>query len=274
MEIALTLDYAVSEKIEATQMVTILNVDIQSLTLAELLREFDEGVLVTPNVDHIMKLQKDQAFHQIYKEADWVVCDSKILYLASKFLGTPFREVVPGSSFLPAFYEYHKANKEVSIFLLGAKEGVAQKALENINKKVGRKIVVDAYSPSFGFEKNPEECQFIVDRILASGADTLVVGVGAPKQEKWIAKYKDQLPTVKRFLALGATIDFEAGHINRAPLIYQKLYIEWLYRLIKEPRRLFKRYFVDDTPFFWYVIQQKMGLYRNPFARSKKAILH
>ena len=118
----------------------------------------------------------------------------------------------------------------------------------------------------FGFEKNETECKEIIDLINRSGANVLVVGVGAPKQENWIIKYKPELTSIKLFMALGATIDFEAGNIKRAPMLYQKIYMEWYYRLIQEPRRLWKRYLVDDIPFFGYVLKQKMGKYKNPFA--------
>ena len=78
-------------------------------------------------------------------------------------------------------------------------------------------------------------------------------------------KYKDRMPNVKVWMALGATIDFEAGNIKRAPKIFQKLAMEWLYRLICEPKRMFKRYLVDDPVFFWYLLKDKLGVYKNPF---------
>lgn len=160
---------------------------------------------------------------------------------------------------------YHKDDPDCKIFLFGAKEGVAAKAMEQINQKVGRKIVIGAHSPSYGFEKNEEECEKCVKMINDSGANVVLVGVGAPKQEKWIMKYKDRMPNVKVWMALGATIDFEAGNIKRAPKIFQKLAMEWLYRLICEPKRMFKRYLVDDPVFFWYLLKDKLGVYKNPF---------
>ena len=99
-----------------------------------------------------------------------------------------------------------------------------------------------------------------------SGATVLLVGVGAPKQEKWIMKYKDMMPGVKLFMALGATIDFEAGTLKRAPEAWRKLGLEWLYRFLKEPKRLFKRYFIDDMKFFWYFGKQLLGVYKNPWS--------
>lgn len=211
-----------------------------------------------------MKLQKDKDFYNIYQQAEWVVCDSKILYLFSKLLKHPLPEAIPGSSFFTSFYMYHKDDENCKIFLLGAGEGIAEKALDNINRKVGRKIIVGAHSPSYGFEKDEKECKELVKIVNESGANVLLVGVGAPKQEKWIMKYRNNMPKVDIFMALGATIDFEAGTLKRAPLIWQKCGMEWLYRVIKEPKRLFKRYFVDDMQFFLYFSKQLLGIYKNP----------
>lgn len=244
-----------------------LNTHIQIITQTKLLEDLKKGVLITPNVDHLIKLQKDKEFYDVYQKAEWVVCDSKILYLLSKLLKNPLPEAIPGSSFFTAFYEYHKDDPNCKIFLLGAAEGIAAKAQRNINKKVGREIVVGAHSPSYGFEKKPEECEELIRIVNASGANVLLVGVGAPKQEKWIMKYRDRMPNIDIFMGLGATIDFEAGTLKRAPIFWQKIGMEWLYRCLKEPKRLFKRYFIDDMKFFYYFGQQLLGIYKNPFIK-------
>jgi N-acetylglucosaminyldiphosphoundecaprenol N-acetyl-beta-D-mannosaminyltransferase len=246
--------------------ISILNVAVDNLSLQELLEQLDRGVVFTPNVDHLVKLQQDPDFCEAYDAAQFRVCDSKILYYVSRFLGSPLREKISGSDLFPAFYEYHRHNPDIRIFLLGAREGVAHAAQQNINAKVGRDIIIDAYSPSFGFEKNEEECEAIIDRINQSGATVLAVGVGAPKQEKWICKYKDRMPNVRIFLAIGATIDFEAGNVPRAPKWMSDTGLEWLYRLVMEPHRLWRRYLLEDPLFFWLVLKQKLNLYAAPVA--------
>lgn len=245
--------------------VRILNVDIYPITQDDLLRKLNHGVLITPNVDQIVKLQSDKIFYNIVKGTEWVICDSKILFLCAKFLKTPLPEAIPGSSFFTAFYEYHKNDENCKIFLLGAMDGVAERAMENINKKVGRQMVVGAYSPSYGFEKKQEENEGVYRMINESGANVVLVGVGCPKQEKWIDAHKTKMPRVNIWMALGATIDFEAGNIKRAPKVWRKLYLEWFYRFLQEPQRMFKRYFVDDPIFFWYFMKQLLGLYKDPF---------
>ena len=240
--------------------VTILNVDIDNVTEAEVLKHLDQGVVFTPNVDHLLLLKNDPEFFQVYETADYKLCDSKILYYVSRFLGTPIKEKISGSDFFPSFCQFHKDNEDIKIFLLGAKEGVAAQAQENLKAKLGREIIVGAHSPSFGFEKNAEECQQIIEKIKNSGATVLAVGVGAPKQEKWIHKYKDQLPNIKIFFAIGATLDFEAGNKKRAPKWVTEIGLEWLHRLISEPKRLWKRYLIGGPLFCWLILKQKLHL--------------
>ena len=249
--------------------IKILNVEIENITQENLLINLKKGVLVTPNVDQIVKMQSDREYYNIVRQAEWVVCDSNILYLCAKLLGTPLPEAIPGSSFFPTFYQYHNDDENCKIFLLGAMDGVAQKAMERINEKMGRTMVVGAYSPSYGFEKKLEENQQIYRMINDSGANVVLVGVGCPKQEKWIDAHKAQMPNVDIWMALGATIDFEAGNVKRAPMIWRKLYMEWFYRFLQEPKRMYKRYFIDDPCFFWHFGKQLLGLYKNPFDEVK-----
>ena len=245
-------------------IVKILNVEIDNISAEELLAQRKKGVLVTPNVDDIMKHQRDEEFHRKASQAEFCVCDSKILLLASKFIGSPLKEAIPGSSFFPKYCEYHK-DDETKIFLLGAKEGVGEEAQRRINARIGREIVVGTYSPPFGFEQDENECEHIVELLKKSSANVVLVGLGNPKQTKWIYKYKDRLPHIDVFLALGATIDFEAGNVKRAPKFVQRLAMEWFYRLCKEPKRMYRRYLIDDMPFFWLLLKQKFGMYKNPY---------
>jgi exopolysaccharide biosynthesis WecB/TagA/CpsF family protein len=244
------------------QTVTLLNISIHNISLRKLLESLTNqgGFVVTPNVDHFVKLQKDQDLVNVYQQADYRVCDSKIVEKTLAFLGTPIKEKISGSDLFPAFYEYNKDNENVTIFLLGGETGIPEQAQNNINAKVGRNIIVDALSPSFGFEKDERECLTIVERINQSGANVLAVCVGTPKQEKWIAKYRHLLPNVKTFLAIGATIDFEAGNKPRAPKWMSNNGLEWFYRLASEPKRLWKRYLIESLPFFGYVLQQKIQM--------------
>jgi N-acetylglucosaminyldiphosphoundecaprenol N-acetyl-beta-D-mannosaminyltransferase len=252
------------------RQINLLNVTIHNITMYELLEKLKNGgIVLTPNVDHIMKLQKNPEFYDVYQAADYRVCDSKVLMYVSKFLGTPIKEKISGSDLFPAFYQHFQNDDEIKIFLLGANQEIVA-AKYKINQKVGRDIVVAAHSPSFGFEQNEIECQAIVKLINTSKATVLAVGVGAPKQELWIAKYRSQLHHVKIFLAIGATINFEAGNIQRCPRWMSEIGIEWLFRLCSEPKRLWKRYVLSAAPFFWLILQQRFHLYQNPWSIPQK----
>ena len=252
--------------------VNILGVTLTNLDRVELLTQLTDGVLFTPNVDIIMKLRADPEFHALFHKAEFRVCDSQIVKLAGQFLGTPLKEKISGSDFLGEYCAHHADNPEVRIFLLGAAPGVAIEAQRRVNARIGRDIVVGAHSPSFGFERNPEECAALAKLVSGSGATVLAVGVGAPKQEKFILRYKAEMRGVRVFMAVGATIDFEAGNVPRAPAWLSQAGLEWAYRLYREPRRLWKRYLVDDLPFFWLLLRQKLGLDEPSKARDRNTL--
>jgi N-acetylglucosaminyldiphosphoundecaprenol N-acetyl-beta-D-mannosaminyltransferase len=252
----------------------ILNTSIDNLSSTELLHRLrGGGTVYTPNVYHLIRLQQDREFYRVYQQADFCICDSQILLYVSRFLGRPIREKISGSDLFPAFYEYYRNDENVKIFLLGAAEGVGEQARQQINQKLQRNIVVDTYSPPYGFETDVEECDRIVERINASGATVVAVGLGAPKQEKWIDAHRHRLPQAKVFMAIGAAIDFEAGQVQRSPKWMSDMGLEWFYRILMEPRRLWKRYVNDALPFLWLVLAERLGLYRDPF-RDDQAYLN
>ena len=138
--------------------VQVLNVQINNISIQELLVDLRHGIVLTPNVDHLIKLQRDPDFLKIYKLADYKLCDSQILLYASHFLGTPLKERISGSDLLPRFCEFHRNSSEITLFLLGGDcAAVVEKAAMRLNQKVGRRIVVDTFAPSFGFEQNEQE---------------------------------------------------------------------------------------------------------------------
>lgn len=239
-----------------------LNIELDNLTMDEAIGRIDELVInkkpsyvVTPNVDHIVKLEKDMEFREVYDSADLILTDGMPLLWISHLKKNPIKEKVSGSDLFPKVCEL-AAKKDYSIFLLGAAEGVAAKAANNLKNKYEGLRIVGTYSPSYGFEKNENEIEYIINLINECKPDILAVGLGAPKQEKFIFKYKDIL-NVPVSLAIGASIDFEADNIERAPKWMQKSGLEWFYRLIKEPRRMFKRYLIDDIKIFKLVLKYK-----------------
>ncbi|ELC8386903.1 WecB/TagA/CpsF family glycosyltransferase [Clostridium perfringens] len=231
--------------------VTFLNTEVDNLTMDEAIDKAEELIIkkkpsyvVTPNVDHIVKLETDKEFQDVYKNADLILTDGMPLIWISKMKGNPIKEKISGSDFFPKLCE-RAAEKGYSLFLLGAAEGVAAKAAKNLKEKYEGLNIVGTYSPSYGFEKKDDEIKMIIEMINETKPDILAVGLGAPKQEKFLYKYKNEL-NVPISLAIGASIDFEAGNMNRAPKWMQNCGLEWFYRLCKEPKRMFKRYIIDD----------------------------
>ena len=246
--------------------VQMLNAYVHDLSMQELVENFDEGLLLTLHVDMAMKLQQDKEFHDIIDQFDVITCDSQIMYFATKFLGTPVQERVSGSDYFPLFYTHHKDNPDMTLFMMGGKPGVAEKARENVNAKVGREFILGTYAPSFDFENDEAEIERMIEMVNASGATACLVGLGGGRQEKFIIKYRHQMPGIKLWLPLGGTIDYESGTFERPPRWITESGFEWLYRLLKEPRARFHRYVIHEPPFLWAVLKQKLGLYKNPFA--------
>lgn len=228
-----------------------MNTNIDNLTMTETLNEIDKLIqkkncsyVVTPNVDHIVRLEKDVELQKVYKNASLILTDGKPLIWISKWYKTPIKEKISGSDLFPKVCEL-AANKNYTMYLLGAAGGVADTAAKNLMKKYPGLNVVGTYSPPFGFGKNEQEMNKIKTQIQEVHPDILIVGLGCPKQEKFMYYHCKELGVPISF-GLGASIDFEAGNIKRAPKWMSNHGLEWLYRFSKEPKRLFKRYFVDD----------------------------
>ena len=257
----------VAHPVRPLRKVQVLNAFVHDVTMDDVL-DLREGLLLTLHVDMIMKLQQDRAFHDILDQFDIVTCDSQILFFATKFLGTPVRERVSGSDYFPRFYLRYRDDPSVTVFLMGGKPGIADIAAQNINAKVGRDMVVGTSAPSFDFDRDPAEIDRMIDAVNASGATVLLVGLGGGRQEKFIVRYRDRFPNVKLFLPLGGTIDYEAGTFRRPPAWITDAGLEWLYRLVKEPRQRWHRYVVHEPPVIPLLIRQKLGRYRNPFGKG------
>ncbi|TGE31902.1 WecB/TagA/CpsF family glycosyltransferase [Desulfosporosinus sp. Sb-LF] len=212
-------------------------------SIASLIQENNSAYVVTPNLDHIVILEKDDEFAKVYKNADLILADGKPLIWISKLLGTSIKEKVSGSDIFPEICQM-AAMKGYSIYILGAANGVAAKAAANLKEQYMGLNIVGTYSPPFGFEKNTNELEKIRKLITEANPDILAVSLGSPKGEKFIYHHLHEY-SVPLSISIGATIDFEAGNVKRAPKWMSKVGLEWLYRTIKEPKRLAKRYWND-----------------------------
>lgn len=198
--------------------------------------------VVTPNLDHIVNLDSDATFQAAYQSASLIVADGWPVVLAGRLLGCDIPERVSGSDLVPATLSYANAMKlPLSVFILGGMGDVPERAAKRILTDYPHLKVAGYLSPPLGFERDPTECAAVCDHIRSSGANFIVVGLGSPKQEKWIYAVRGRMDFGVAVCA-GATVDFLAGSVARAPLMVQKLGLEWLYRVLKEPKRLAGRY--------------------------------
>ena len=218
--------------------VPFMNTQIDNYTMEEAIDAIDRlicqdknGYVVTPNIDHIVKLESDQLLQKVYADADIILADGKPMIWMSRLYGTPIKEKVSGSDLFPNLCRL-AAGKGYRVFLLGAAEGVAAKAALNLQSKFPGLIIAGTYSPPFGFEKDEKELQNILRIVTEAKPHILIVGLGCPKQEKFIYNYRNEL-NVPVSLGLGASIDFEAGILKRAPKWMADHGFEWLYRIVQ-----------------------------------------
>ena len=229
-------------------------------TIARVQQFIAEGtprLIITPNVDHVIKARQDAEFKRIYECADLTVPDGVPLLWAAKFLGQPLIERVNGTDLFEALCAI-AARYGHRIFLLGAAPGVAAQAAANLQLRHSRLQIAGTYSPPFDFFDDPAENQKIVAMIRAARPDLLFVGLGAPKQEKWIQRHRQEL-NVPVSIGVGASFEYVAQTAPRAPKWMQRTGLEWLFRILKHPGRYWKRYVIDAFLFFPLILRQKLG---------------
>lgn len=237
-----------------------MNTEVDNLTMEEALVEVENIIkrrecvyVVTPNVDHIAQLETDTELQAVYNNASLILTDGKPLIWISNFYKTPIKEKISGSDMFPLLCKM-AAEKGYKMYFLGAAEGVAAKAAENLKKKYLGLNVVGTYSPPFGFEKDEQEMLKIEKQIKSVNPDMLIVGLGCPKQEKFMYHNCKRIGVPISF-GLGASLDFEEGNVKRAPKWMADHGLEWLFRITQDPKRMAKRYLVDDRKIFGLIIK-------------------
>ncbi len=241
--------------------VKIISLDVDNVTESETIEAIEKIIkartpkyICTANVDHIIKCKTDAEFAHIYKNAALSVPDGVPLLWASRMLKKPLKERVNGTNLFIKLCEV-SARKNYTVFFLGGPPGVAEKASKKLKAKFPGLNVTGCYAPPPGFEKDVSENEKILDMINKSRPDILFVGLGAPKQEKWISRNLSRLK-VPVSIGIGASFEYVAGKTRRAPCWMQRAGLEWFYRVIENPKRYWKRYFIDDMKFFPLLIKQ------------------
>ena len=215
----------------------------------------DEVYAVEAANTHVAALARhDDSFGAVMAKFDLITPDGMpLVWSVNRQLEEPnkLKDRVYGPTLMLKTIEATQRQSEFKHFLLGGKQSTLDKLQQRFSNDYPETEIAGIYSPPFG-DWSEGEFERICKKIKDSGANLVWVGLGCPKQEQWIAKHKDQLPTAVYF-GIGAAFAFHAGEVSQAPSWIQKCGMEWLYRLCKEPRRLFKRYFIYNSLFVYYI---------------------
>jgi N-acetylglucosaminyldiphosphoundecaprenol N-acetyl-beta-D-mannosaminyltransferase len=244
--------------------IKIIETWIDKLDMAELLTEIERLVasgvprqVITANVDHLVTTRKSMEIGKMFQDAALVVADGVPLLWAARFLKTPLSERINGTDLMEQLCKL-AAQRGFSVFLLGSPEEIANDAARNMQRRYPGLKLSGILSPHPGFENDVAENQKIISQLKESRADILFTSLGFPKGVCWISRHLPAfgIPVV---IEVGASFVFIAGKIRRAPRWMQRAGMEWFWRLIHEPRRLWKRYLINDLPFFYYLIRQRLS---------------
>ena len=209
--------------------------------------------VATPNVNFIMRARKSKSFHQLLQEFDILYADGMPIVWASRLMGEGLPGRVTGADLLPNICQLLSKERR-SVFLAG---GSTQHALNKAEEYLRLKFTsleVNTYFPSYGFENSEEESLKLIQAIKDASVDIIFLGVGSPKQEEWLIKYKDKLPNGV-YIGCGMAIGYISNTVKRAPKVFQKFGCEWIWRIIQEPRRLFFRYLLDLQVVFVFLAE-------------------
>jgi N-acetylglucosaminyldiphosphoundecaprenol N-acetyl-beta-D-mannosaminyltransferase len=218
------------------------------------------GWVCPANLDVLRQWRGSEEVRELMSHADLVVADGMPLIWAGGLQGSPLPQRVAGSS-LTVTLSAAAAHARASVFLLGGNPGTAEAAVSKLRERSPQLRVAGTLSPPFGFERSAE-WQARIERTLRDAApDIVYVGLGFPKQERLIVALRRAFPDTW-FVSCGISFSFIAGEVTRAPVLVQRLGLEWVHRLVQEPRRLFRRYVVHGLPFLaellWSVLRVRV----------------
>jgi N-acetylglucosaminyldiphosphoundecaprenol N-acetyl-beta-D-mannosaminyltransferase len=205
------------------------------------------GVVVTPNLDHLRQLARRPELESLYRQADLVVADGMPLVWASRMQGLALPERVAGSELVWSLTA-EAALRDKSIFLLGGAPGACEAAEERLRECYPGARFAGRLCPPMGFEYNPGEIEKIRTTLREAQPDIVYVALGFPKQERLTAYLQSEFPNMW-FLGVGFSLSFVSGQVRRAPAWMIRMGLEWLHRLLQDPRRLARRYLARDLPF-------------------------
>jgi N-acetylglucosaminyldiphosphoundecaprenol N-acetyl-beta-D-mannosaminyltransferase len=214
--------------------------------IAELIDRGEGGAVFTPNVDHVVKAETDVEFRLAYSRASLCLADGMPILWASRLLGSPLPEKVSGSDLVLPLAAL-AAERRWRVYLIGGGPGVAAEAGVKLARELGVDVV-GTDSPVVRHDGSTEQADDILERVRATKPHLVLVAFGAPKQERWIDRFRDRItPAVA--MGVGGSLDFMVGRTRRAPAWMSRAGLEWLFRLGQEPRRMWRRYLIEDPRF-------------------------
>lgn len=241
--------------------VNILNTTIDNVSIAETLHIINEAIQNNQQIHHvvvnagkIVDMQKDLQLRKSVNESDLINADGQAVVWASRFLGKPLKERVAGIDLMVNLVELAH-QKNYKIFFFGAKEEIVAKVVEIYSDQYSQNIIAGYRN---GYFKKDEEQQ-IAKQISDSGANILFVAISSPTKENFLYENKALLNKVNFIMGVGGSFDVIAGKVKRAPLWMQKCGLEWFYRFIQEPKRMWKRYLIGNTKFILLVLKEKLN---------------
>ncbi len=244
--------------------IEIMGCQIDNLSMEETLQAVENFIKsgrphqhVVVNVDKLVKASRDEKLRRIINECALINVDGMPVVWASYLLGKPLKERVAGVDLFEALMR-RSAAKGWRVFLLGAKEEIVSRVKQVYEERYAELIIADYRN---GYWK-PEEENAVVEQIKAAQADLLFVAISSPKKEHFLGRYQADM-RVPFAMGVGGTFDVVTGKVKRAPKWMQNTGLEWFFRFLQEPRRMFGRYFIDDMAFF--------GLLLKEFFKPKKA---
>jgi N-acetylglucosaminyldiphosphoundecaprenol N-acetyl-beta-D-mannosaminyltransferase len=222
--------------------------------LAKWARDGSGGYVTTPNVDHVVRAHTDEAFRRLTAAALMRVPDGMGIVYGSRLAGTPFRGSVTGR-LLPAAVARATAKEPVAMALLGGRDDAAMQAGAALTR-AGAKVVA-AISPTMGFVIDGEEDVAAVEQLKAAAPGILFVGLGSPKQERWMAAHTAELPQTV-MVGVGQAIDILGGKTKAAPRWMTRIGVEWAYRMLGDPLRIGQRVFIGTPRFMWWMLRARL----------------
>lgn len=240
------------------ERITLMGCQVDNLSMEETLGRIEQFIQsgrphqhVVVNVDKLVKASRDAELRRIINDCALVNVDGMPVVWASRLLGKPLKERVAGVDLFEALMQ-RAGDKGWRVFLLGAREEVVSKVAETYQRKYPR-LALAGYRN--GYWKGEAEEAEVARQIRDSRADLLFVAISSPKKEQFLGKYQADMK-IPFAMGVGGTFDVAIGRVRRAPLWMQKSGLEWFYRFLQEPRRMFRRYFIDDMAFIWLFIKE------------------